>query len=575
MDHLSGLDATFLYMETPETPMHVGGLNIYELPAGYEGDFLDNLREHIARRMHLAPVFRRKLVNMPFELANPIWVADDDLDLEYHIRSTVLPKPGTRAQLDKLVGRLHSSLLDRSRPLWEFYVIEGLETPADAPPGTRRVAFYSKVHHCALDGAAGVALATAIMDVSALPRHVRPAPQRRALGTDNFGIAELAASGLKNTAVQTLKLAKTLPTLLRTVAQLIRPTPTGGEDKDPASNDISSDISNVGAHHAVKEKSGWFAPKTPINVSITNQRIFSSFSLPLAELKHIAKGNGVTLNDVVMAICSGALRHYLADLNCLPEQPLLAGVPISLREEGNTDMNTQASMMRISLASHIADPLARLQAIRTASASAKATTMSMKSIMPMDFPSLGVPWLLSGAFALFGRSRLANTLPPIANVAISNVPGPKVALYMAGAKMLTYYPVSIVSHSLGLNVTVQSYNGSLDWGLIACRKAMPDLPELAKYMMAAHRELLKLTPVVADVAKTVEKGVEKGIEGVDNATGKDVVRGVAKHVVKDVGTTPPPLTLVKAKTAPVTAKHLSAAKRVSAVKRASRVKKAA
>ena len=547
MDHLSGLDATFLYMETPETPMHVGGLNIYELPAGYEGDFLDNLRQHIARRMHLAPVFRRKLVNMPFELANPIWVADEDLDLEYHIRSTVLPKPGTRAQLDKLVGRLHSSLLDRSRPLWEFYVIEGLGTPADAPPGTRRVAFYSKVHHCALDGAAGVALATAIMDVSALPRHVRPAPPRRALSTDNFGIAELAASGIKNTAVQTIKLAKTLPTLLRTVAQLIRPTPTGGEDKDAV--DIAV------AHHAVKEKSGWFAPKTPINVSITNQRIFSSFSLPLAELKHVAKGNGVTLNDVVMAICSGALRHYLADLNCRPEQPLLAAVPISLREEGNTDMNTQASMMRISLASHIADPLARLQAIRTASASAKATTMSMKSIMPMDFPSLGVPWLLSGAFALFGRSKLANTLPPIANVAISNVPGPKVALYMAGAKMLTYYPVSIVSHSLGLNVTVQSYNGNLDFGLIACRKAMPDLPELAKYMMAAHRELMKLTPV-GEVVKAVEKVVEKD---------------VAKVNV----TTPAPLTLVKAKTAPVAAKRSSAVKRVAADRRGRRVNKAA
>ena len=547
MDHLSGLDATFLYMETPETPMHVGGLNIYELPAGYQGDFLDKLREHIARRMHLAPVFRRKLVNMPFELANPIWVADDDLDLEYHIRSTVLPKPGTRAQLDRLVGRLHSSLLDRSRPLWEFYVIEGLETPADAPPGTRRVAFYSKVHHSALDGAAGVALATAIMDVSAVPRHVRPPPPRRALSTDNFGIAELAASGIKNTAVQTIKLAKTLPTLLRTVAQLIRPTPTGGEDKDAV--DIAV------AHHAVKEKSGWFAPKTPINVSITNQRIFSSFSLPLAELKHVAKGNGVTLNDVVMAICSGALRHYLADMNCLPEQPLLAAVPISLREEGNTDMNTQASMMRISLASHIADPLARLQAIRTASSAAKAMTMRMKSIMPMDFPSLGVPWLLSGAFALFGRSKLANNLPPIANVAISNVPGPKVALYMAGAKMLTYYPVSIVSHSLGLNVTVQSYNGNLDFGLIACRKAMPDLPELAKYMMAAHRELMKLTPV-GEVVKAVEKVVEKD---------------VAKVNV----TTPAPLTLVKAKTAPVAAKRSSAVKRVAADRRGRRVNKAA
>ena len=541
MDHLSGLDATFLYMETPETPMHVGGLNIYELPAGYEGDFLENLREHIAKRMHLAPVFRRKLVNMPFELANPIWVADDDLDLEYHIRSTVLPKPGTRAQLDKLVGRLHSSLLDRSRPLWEFYVIEGLETPADAPHGTRHVAFYSKVHHSALDGAAGVALATAIMDVSAIPRHVRPAPQRRALSADNFGIAELAASGIKNTAVQTLKLAKTLPTLLRTVAQLIRPTPTGGDDKDAV--DVAL------AHHAVKEKSGWFAPKTPINVSITNQRIFSSFSLPLAELKHVAKGNGATLNDVVMAICSGALRHYLADSNCLPEQPLLAGVPISLREEGNTDMNTQASMMRISLASHIADPLARLQAIRTASSAAKAMTMSMKSVMPMDFPSLGVPWLLSGAFALFGRSKLANNLPPIANVAISNVPGPKVALYMAGAKMLTYYPVSIVTHSLGLNVTVQSYNGSLDWGLIACRKAMPDLPELAKYMMAAHQELMKLTVVVAGekVEKVPESVVEKAA----------------------------PLALVKAKALTPSAKRAPAAKRVTAVKRAIRVKKAA
>ena len=214
MDHLSGLDATFLYLETPEQPMHVGGLNIFELPAGYTGDFVDDLRTHITQRMHLAPVFRRKLVNMPFELANPIWALDDDMDMEYHIRSTVLPKPGTRAQLDKLVGRLHSSLLDRSRPLWEFYVIEGVASPKDAPAGTRHVGFYSKVHHAALDGAAGVALATAIMDVTAIPRHVRPAPLRRTLSTDNFGIAELAASGIKNTAVQTIKLAKTLPTLL-------------------------------------------------------------------------------------------------------------------------------------------------------------------------------------------------------------------------------------------------------------------------------------------------------------------------------------------------------------------------
>lgn len=477
MDHLSGLDATFLYVETPETPMHVGGLNIYELPPGYEGDFLEDVRRHIASRLHLAAVFQRKLVNMPFELANPVWVADDDVDLEYHIRSTVLPKPGSRDQLDKLVGRLHSSLLDRSRPLWEFYVIEGLQTPADAPKGARHVAFYSKVHHAALDGMGGIALANAILDMTPVPRTVRAAPTRRAAGADNFGIAELAASGLKNTAVQLAKLVKTAPTLARTAAQALRPsTAVGGKDKAARDN--------------------WFAPKTPLNVSITNQRTFAGLSIPLDAVKTVAKANEATLNDVVLAICSGALRRYLADMGCVPTQPLLAAVPVSLREAGNTDLNNQASMVRMSLASTIADPLQRLQAIRQASSAAKAMTASMKSVIPTDFPSLGAPWLISGVASLFGRSKIANRLPPIANVAISNVPGPKFALYLAGAKMLTYFPVSIAVHSMALNITVQSYNGSLDFGLTACRKALPDLPALAAYMQEAFEELRKLSPAL-------------------------------------------------------------------------------
>ncbi|MEY4911407.1 MAG: hypothetical protein RL761_1070, partial [Pseudomonadota bacterium] len=312
MDHLSGLDATFLYLETPEQPMHVGGLNIFELPAGYEGDFVDDLRTHITQRMHLAPVFRRKLVNMPFELANPIWALDDDMDMEYHIRSTVLPKPGTRAQLDKLVGRLHSSLLDRSRPLWEFYVIEGVVSPKDAPAGTRHVGFYSKVHHAALDGAAGVALATAIMDVTAIPRHVRPAINRRAMATDNFGIAELAVAGIKNTAVQSAKLAKNLPGLARAAYNMLRPPKSEEPSLGVAGLELVDSSGNSPKNSPQKNR--WFAPKTPINVSITNQRSFSSLSFPLASIKHVAKGNGVTLNDVVLGICSGALRRYLADL---------------------------------------------------------------------------------------------------------------------------------------------------------------------------------------------------------------------------------------------------------------------
>jgi diacylglycerol O-acyltransferase len=509
MDHLSGLDATFLYLETPEQPMHVGGLNIFELPARYAGDFVGDLRTHITQRMHLAPVFRRKLVNMPFELANPIWALDDDMDMEYHIRSTVLPKPGTRAQLDKLVGRLHSSLLDRSRPLWEFYVIEGVASPKDAPAGTRHVAFYSKVHHAALDGAAGVALATAIMDVTATPRAVRPAPNRLALATDNFGIAELAVAGLKNTAVQSAKLAKNLPGLARAAYSMLRPP----KSEEPALGVAGLEL--VDSSGNSPQKNRWFAPKTPINVSITNQRSFSSLSFPLADIKHVAKGNGVTLNDVVMGICSGALRRYLADLYCTPEHSLLAAVPVSLREAGNTDMNTQASMMRISLASTVADPKARLMAINQASKAAKAASANMNAVMPTDFPSLGVPWILSGLAALFGRSKLANSMPPLANLAISNVPGPNMALYLAGAKMLTYYPVSIVTHSLALNVTVQSYNGSLDFGLIACRTAMPDLPELAKYMQITFDEMLAFTPksdtVVVPTADAAQVSVKKTV----------------------------------------------------------------
>ncbi len=524
MDHLSGLDATFLYLETPEQPMHVGGLNIFELPAGYTGDFVDDLRTHITQRMHLAPVFRRKLVNMPFELANPIWALDDDMDMEYHIRSTVLPKPGTRAQLDKLVGRLHSSLLDRSRPLWEFYVIEGVASPKDAPAGTRHVGFYSKVHHAALDGAAGVALATAIMDVTAIPRAVRPAPNRRVMVTDNFGIAELAVAGIKNTAVQSAKLAKNLPGLARAAYSMLRPPKSEEPSLGVAGLELVDSSGNS------PQKNRWFAPKTPINVSITNQRSFSSLSFPLADIKHVAKGNGVTLNDVVMGICSGALRRYLADLHCTPEHSLLAAVPVSLREVGNTDMNTQASMMRISLASNIADPKARLMAINQASKAAKAAFANMNAVMPTDFPSLGVPWILSGLAALFGRSKLANNMAPLANLAISNVPGPNMALYLAGAKMLTYYPVSIVTHSLALNVTVQSYNGSLDFGLIACRKAMPDLPELAKYMQKTFDEMLAFTPAATPAtappvgAKPVVKPVTKKVAAKKTVAKKAAVK---------------------------------------------------
>jgi WS/DGAT/MGAT family acyltransferase len=475
MDHLAGLDATFLYAETADTPMHVGSLNVYELPAGYEGDFVEDVRRHLAGRLHLATVFRRKLLNMPFELANPVWVLDEHMDLEYHVRSTVLPRPGSRAQLDKLIGRLHSSALDRSRPLWEVVVIEGLQSPPDAPPGTRHVGLYTKVHHASIDGAAGVAFAAVMTDPTPVPRQVRPETQRHALRMDNYGIAELAFAGASHMAGQYLKLARALPTLLRSAIKVLRPARGA-----------------AAAEHAADAPQHWFGPRTLLNVNITNQRSFTSLSIPFAEARQVAKAHGVTINDVVLAICAGALRRYLAECGDLPAEPLLAGVPVSLREAGDTNPNNQSSMMRVGLATHIADPIERLMAIHRSSLAAKAVIGTLKAL-PTDFPSLGAPWLISGLAALYGRSHLADRLPPPINLIISNVPGPPTPLYLAGAKMLSYYPLNIPAHGVALNMTVESYNGALDFGLTACRRALPDVDELGRHLLAAHRELLART----------------------------------------------------------------------------------
>lgn len=529
MDHLSGLDAAFLYLETPQTPMHVGSLHIYELPPGYRGNFIDDVRKHIAKRLHIAPVFQRKLLNMPFELANPVWVLDEALDLEYHIRSAVLPEPGSREQLDKLVGRLHSTLIDRSRPLWEFYVIEGLQTAADAPAGARHVGFYAKVHHASLDGASAVVLANAMLDLTPVPRDVGAAPQRAVPGADTYGVTQLAGAGLRHTAGQIVKLGRALPTLARTAVQLLRPAP-GAAALDAGA-----------LPPRLRMPTHWFGPRTALNANITNQRAFASVSLPLAEAKRIAKAHGASLNEVVLAICSGALRQHLDEAHELPAKPLLAAVPVSLREAGNTQMNTQASMMRISLATDIAEPLARLRAIHAASAAAKALTSSMKSVLPTDFPSLGAPWLISGLAALYGRSRLADRMPPIANVTISNVPGSPVPLYLAGAKMLTYYPASIAIHGIALNITVESYNGSLDFGLTACRKAVPDLGGLARDMTAAHRELLA---TVKDGPGAKAPAAKKSAAKAKTPTRKSAPRPKAaagkKAAAKQVPTTPAP-----------------------------------
>jgi diacylglycerol O-acyltransferase len=474
MDHLSGSDAAFLHLESPETPMHVGGLAILELPGDYAGDFMEDVRTHIQNRMHMAPIFQRKLINMPFDIANPIWVMDESIDIDYHIRHVIVPPPATRNTVDRLVARLHSSLLDRSRPLWEMHILDGLPVPKDLPTGTRYVGLYSKMHHAALDGMGAQVLMEAIMDVSAVPRKATKRIRRRETARgDNYGIAELTVSGVMHNVTQSIKLTKNLPKLTLKAFDMFK------SSKNP-------DGSNA-------PRMNWLAPKTPLNATITNQRSFARFSIPYADSKKIASLNKVSLNDVVMAISGEGMNRYFEDEGFRAEAPLLAAIPVSIRPEGNTDMSNQVSMARISLATTIKDPLIRLQAIKASSSHAKSLLSDVKTILPTDFPSLGAPWLMSSIASTLTRARVANALPPFANVLISNVPGPNMTLYFAGAKQISTYPVSIPYHGMGLNITLQSYNGWLDFGLISCQKLMPDIHELAQHMKAAHKELLKLS----------------------------------------------------------------------------------
>jgi WS/DGAT/MGAT family acyltransferase len=468
MTPLSGLDAAFLFLETRETPMHVGSVHLYELPHGRRTDFFLRARHHIESRLHLTPVFRRRLAILPFDLASPMWVEDRPVDLDYHLRRIVLPKPGTLATLEARVAGLHSELLDRDRPLWMFYLIEGL--------ASGHVAWYSKVHHASLDGAAGVHLANALLDPTPEPRKLAPTRRRPLEATPGAGT--LVAAALRNSAGQYAKLLRHLPEVARVLGGLVGAAPDASEDSGGTETQRSRSMS----------------PRTPLNVAVTRERTFATASIPLAEVKAIAKRNGATVNDVVLALASGALRRYLARHGGVPQRPLVAAMPISLRAAGDEDYTTRATMVLASLATDLPDPVARIAAIHASAGAGKSFTSRARSVIPTDFPSIGAPWLLAAVANLYGRAQRLEAFPPLANVVISNVWGPPKPLYFAGARMLTYWPVSIVTHGLGLNITVQSYCGSLDFGLIAARRAVPDIGNLARALHAAHEELKACGP---------------------------------------------------------------------------------
>jgi diacylglycerol O-acyltransferase len=460
---LSGLDAGFLYIETPEAPMHVGALALFAYPEVLSGALIDHVRAHLATRLHLSGVLSQRLALMPFDLGHPLWVNADDVDLTKHVRHARLPKPGSLQALNAMIAKLHAEPLDRSRPLWEFWIIEGLRDGS--------FALFTKVHHAALDGAAGVALAHALLDLGALPREVPPPSGREAKPPP--GTRRKLGMLFSNTLAQYTKLAKALPGIAQMAAS------GAGKLRD-----------------AIKAPAGladrWLAPRTRFNVAIDATRAVGTWSLPLAEFKSVAAMLGASVNDLLLTLCSGALRSYLKQNGELPKASLVAAIPVSLRAKGDGTANNQVTMLPCALGTQHAKIEARLAAVQAGMAELKETTVRYKSLIPTDYPSLGAPWIVAGLAQLYAKSKLAERVPLPVNLIISNVPGSPVTLYLAGARMLAYHPISAITHGLALNITVQSYEQALDFGVVACRSVVADVPVLIDSLAAEYDALKAL-----------------------------------------------------------------------------------
>lgn len=463
---LSGLDASFLYLETPEQPMHVSSLCVYEVPPKLKRTFPKAVVAHLKKRLHLAPLFTHVIAEARFGLGHPSWEPAAEVDLGYHVQQIELPKPGTMRQLEAAVAKEHARLLDRARPLWQFTIFTGL--------ATGEVGFYGKVHHAALDGKGGTVLANSLLDLTALPREVAPpvAPAQAKAAKPDTKIGNMIGAAFSNSLAQYAKLIRSIPSVASKVAEAAKPV--------------------VQKALATRKAPFKFAPRTPFNVNISAKRNFVTAALPFAETRAAAKVLGGSVNDGVLFVCSSALRTYLKGLNELPKKTLVAAMPVSLREESNKQINNQASMVLAELGTHHGDASKRWKAILASTNKVKESLKNLKSVLPTDYPGLLAPMMVTRLNAAIASTKLMERLPPVANVVISNVPGPQVPLYLAGAEMKTFFPVSIITHGLAVNITVQTYCSSIDFGIIACKVAVPDLNDLGTAIEGGFDELIAL-----------------------------------------------------------------------------------
>jgi len=493
MDQLSGLDNSFLLIETGAQLGHIASYSTFDASHLKPGEFYEQLRGTIEDRLHLVPPYRRKLAEVPFGLDRPYWIEDPDFDLDFHVRHIAVPPPGDRSQQAALVARLHGRPLDRGRPLWEIYVIEGLEG--------NQVALYSKIHHATIDGVSGSQMMEKLLDQSP-EGDVVEQPDHPWTADSNPPQSEMLLRGLAGAAVHPGRMARTLYRTARGIWEsnelLGSAAETLGLDKLPMTKSF---LAERGAEVDADRVPQAPAPRAPWNRSVTPHRRFEYFSQSLEDYKRVKRAFGTTLNDVVMAVCGSALRRYLEEHSELPSDPLKAMIPVSVRTESqkNEYTNRVASVIA-ELATDAKDPVDRLQRIHRAMVEAKRMHAATPATMMQDWTEFAMPALLAQAQRIAARTKILDRLNPPFNVIISNVPGPREALYVAGAEMTTYYPVSAITDGQGLNITVVSYRDHLDFGLIACRELMADLEGLPAHFDESLAEYVRLAEV-AEAAK--------------------------------------------------------------------------
>jgi diacylglycerol O-acyltransferase len=452
VERLTGLDASFLYLETPTLHMHVAMTTIIDpatIPGGYS---FEALKQFIAKRIPYAPVFQRRLVEVPFRFGHPVWIDDPDFDIDYHVRLAAVPGPGGLRELASIAGDITGRPLDRARPLWEMWIVEGLSDG--------RIGFIAKMHHSTVDGVSGAELLSVLFDLEPDPAE-RPAPEPGIVDSHVPSSLELITLAVMARTMRPFEIAKDVFTTGQRILH-VRQVRQGSESR-PGLGKAALPLS---------------APRTSFNGTLTRRRSVALSAVGLQDVKRLKDAMGTTVNDVVLAICTGALRRFLIDGDELPDKPLVAVVPVSVRPS-NPDMagSNKVSSMFVQLPAQIEDPLARLEAIHEGTKGAKEEHNALGAETLLNWAEHATPNVFAAGARFYSRMKLAERHRPIANLVISNVPGPDFPLYFGGAE-------------LGVNITIMSYRGVLYWGIMACPEAIPKVWHLAADIPLALDELL-------------------------------------------------------------------------------------